>query len=442
MCADINLQNQINRKKGNMKIAITTVGSRGDLQPFISLGLGLKKAGHQVLIISAENEEDFVRNYGLDFHALDVNIQELMEGNSDVQGMTKGNNPLKFMITHLKSSKNLKNLMVKTQGEIWDACGDADLIVFHPGMPIGYFFASENNRKSVLLNPFPVVATKDYPSILFYSLPRFGKFYNTVTHIIFYQIFWALAKSAITAFWKERNLPRADFSKSPIVQQINSGRPVINAYSPLIFKPSPDWKSNIQTVGSLIIDNDSVFIPPKELTDFINAGEPPVFIGFGSMKDMNSFTQTFKILTEAVSKTRQRAVIGLGWTKNSISGDIPDNIFLVENVPFTWLFPQMKLVIHHGGAGTTAAGLIAGKPTIIIPHIADQPAWGQRIYELGVGSKPIAKKKLTAGKLSKAILFALQPEIVESAKQLGEMMRKENGVGKSVEIIEKYTGFY
>ena len=421
-----------------MKIAITTVGSRGDLQPFISLGLGLKNAGYDVLIISAKNEEEFVRNYGLDFYALDVDIQELMEGNSNVQEMTKGNNPLKFITTHLKGSKHLKKIMIRTQWEIWEASQDADLIVFHPGMPIGYFIAQVGNKKSVLLNPFPVVATKDYPSILFYTLPKLGKAYNLLTHTIFYKVFWALAKSAIVEFWKEKGLAKVNFNTSPIQQQIKSGKPVINAYSPLIFEPDAEWGKNIQTVGNLTIEKDTNFTPTKELEEFIKNGEPPVFIGFGSMKDINSFTQTFEILAEAVTKTKQRAVIGLGWTKNSFSGVIPDNLFLIENIPFSWLFPQMKMVVHHGGAGTTAAGLIAGKPTIIIPHIADQPAWGQRMYELGVGSKTIAKKQLTADKLMKAIMFALQPKIVNAAKQLGETMRKENGNKKAVEIITEY----
>lgn len=421
-----------------MKIAITTVGSRGDLQPFISLGLGLKNAGYDVLIISAKNEEDFVRNYGLNFHALDVNIQELMEGNSDVQEMAKGSSPFKFMITHLKGSKNLKTIMIKTQREIWNACQDADLIVYHPGMPIGYFIAQVNNKKSVLLNPFPVVATNDYPSILFYSLPRLGRAFNSLTHTIFYKVFWALAKSAILEFWKEKKLIKVDFKTSPIQQQIDSGRPVINAYSPLTFQPAQEWENNIQTVGSLIIENESNFAPARELVDFIKNGESPIFIGFGSMKDIHSFTKTFEILCEAVYKTKQRAVIGLGWTKNNFSGTVPENVFLIENVPFTWLFPQMKLVVHHGGAGTTAAGLIAGKPTIIIPHIADQPAWGQRVYELGVGSKPIKKEKLSADNLSKAILFALQPKIADAANQLGQAMRLENGTKKAVDIINKY----
>ncbi len=420
------------------KIAITTVGSRGDLQPFISLGIGLKDAGYEVLIVSAKNEEDYVRSYNLDFFALDVDIQELMEGNSNVKEMTRGNGPLKFITTQLKGSKNLKSLMIKTHGEIWNACQDADLIIFHPGMSIGYFIAQVSNKKSVLLNPFPVVATKDYPSILFYTLPKLGRLYNSITHSIFYKMFWAIGKSAVKEFWQKNVGKKVDFSVSPIVQQIKSGRPVINAYSPLLFAPSKEWGDNLQTVGSLTINNESNFIPTKELVNFINDGEPPIFIGFGSMKDVDSFTHTFKILTEAVSKTGQRAVIGLGWTKNNFGGNVPENVFLIENVPFTWLFPQMKLVIHHGGAGTTAAGLIAGKPTIIIPHIADQPAWGQRIYELGVGSKPIKKKNLTVDNLSKAILFALQPKIVDAACVLGQSMRMEDGNKKAIEIIDKY----
>lgn len=153
------------------------------------------------------------------------------------------------------------------------------------------------------------------------------------------------------------------------------------------------------------------------------------------MKDINSFTKTFEILSEAVTKTKQRAVIGLGWTKNSFSGTVPKNIFLIENVPFTWLFPQMKLVVHHGGAGTTAAGLIAGKPTIIISHIADQPGWGLRVFELGVGSKPISKKSLSADNLSKAIMFALQPNIVNTVNRLGRSMSTENGIEKAIDII-------
>ena len=418
-----------------MKIAITTVGTRGDLQPYIALGLGLKKSGHEVLIVSAKNEESFVRNYGLDFYALDVDIQKIME-RGDVQEMAKGSNPLKFIISHLKGSKSLKALMVKTQGEIWNACQNADLIIFHPGMPLGFFLAKEKNKKAILATPFPVVATKNYPSILFYALPKLGSYYNLLTHFIFDKVFWALAKSPIKEFWKNSIKTRANFDISPLKQQIKSGGLVLNGYSELLFSNSKEWTNNIHTTGSWIIETEPNFLPPKDINDFINNGETPIYIGFGSMKDPSTFSKTLAIIIETLGITNQRAIVGLGWTKNDYKEMLPDNIFLVESVPHTWLFPKMKIVIHHGGAGTTAAGLRAGKPTIIISHNADQPAWGQRVFELGVGSKPIKKTNLSADKLANAILYSLTPIIIDNAERLGQQLRNENGVQKAIQIIE------
>jgi sterol 3beta-glucosyltransferase len=420
-----------------MKIAITTVGTRGDLQPYIALGLGLKDDGHEVLLISAKNEEAFVRNFGLDFFALNVDIQQLMDGD-EVQAMSKGNNPFKFIVSHLKGSKKLKNLMVATQSEIWDGCKDADLIIFHPGMPLGFFIAKAKGKISVMANPFPVIATKDYPSILFYTSPRLGKWYNLLTHKIFEKVFWSLTKSAIVEFWNNVVQTKMDFTVSPIRQQINSGMPVLNGYSELLFHQPDDWSENIHTTGSWFIEKEPNFTPSNELVHFIDKGEPPIYIGFGSMKDVGTFGKTLEIIIKSLEITQQRAVIGLGWSNSNYKGIIPSNIHLVESVPHTWLFPKMKMVVHHGGAGTTATGLSAGKPTIIIPHNADQPAWGQRVFELGVGAKPIPKAKLTSEKLAAAIYFSLQPEIMANAEKLGEALRKENGVKMAVKIINDY----
>jgi sterol 3beta-glucosyltransferase len=420
-----------------MKIAITTVGSRGDLQPFIALGLGLKAAGHEVLIVSAKNEAAFVKDYGLDFFALNVDIQKLMEGD-DVQEMAKGNNPLKFIVSHLKGSKKMKALMVATQAEIWEACQDVDVIIFHPGMPLGFFIAKQLGKISVMANPFPVVGTSNYSSILFYTMPRLGKAFNVLTHFIFQKLFWSLSKSAIKEFWDANVKTKINFSTSPIQQQIESGMPVLNGYSELLFSHADKWGKNIHTTGSWLVETEANFIPPNDLVQFIEKAEPPIYIGFGSMKDVDSFSVTLKIIAEALAITKQRAVVALGWSKLNYAEAIPENIFLIESIPHSWLFPKMKIVIHHGGAGTTAAGLTAGKPTIIIPHNADQPAWGLRVYELGVGAKPIKKTKLTVDKLAIAISFALQPNIIANAEKLGVELRKENGVEKAVDVINKY----
>jgi sterol 3beta-glucosyltransferase len=205
-----------------------------------------------------------------------------------------------------------------------------------------------------------------------------------------------------------------------------------------LFSHADKWGKNIHTTGSWLVETEANFIPPNDLVQFIEKAEPPIYIGFGSMKDVDSFSVTLKIIAEALAITKQRAVVALGWSKLNYAEAIPENIFLIESIPHSWLFPKMKIVIHHGGAGTTAAGLSAGKPTIVIPHNADQPAWGLRVYELGVGAKPIKKTKLTSGKLAAAISYALQPAIIANAEKLGVEFRKENGVEKAVDVINKY----
>jgi len=156
------------------------------------------------------------------------------------------------------------------------------------------------------------------------------------------------------------------------------------------------------------------------------------------MKDKSRFKKTFDIILKALELSKQRAVVGLGWNSLDYNESIPEEVFLIDNVPFTWLFPQMAAVVHHGGAGTTATGLYAGKPTIIIPFNADQPAWGRRVYELGVGAKPVPKKKLTAEKLASAIIYSLNPKVVAKAEELGQKLRKEKGVDNAVKIIDDY----
>jgi sterol 3beta-glucosyltransferase len=420
-----------------MKIAITTLGTRGDLQPFIALALGLKDAGYDVVLISAKNEEEFVKSYGLKFFPLNVDIQKIMEG-SEIQEMTKGDNPIKFITSHINGSRKLKQSMVLTQNEIWSACEGSDVIIFHPGMPIGYFIAKEFGKVSIMANPFPTTPTEEYPSILFYEGPRFGRLYNLLTHIIFEKVFWALTKSAIKEFWSKNVKSKIDLSTPPMRQQVKSGMPVINGYSEQLFHKPNDWPKNIYITGSWIIKDDPSWTPPPDLNEFIKTGKPPIYVGFGSMKDISKFKETFGIIVQALEISKQRAVIGLGWNTLNLNEPIPDNVFLIDNVPFTWLFPQMAAVVHHGGAGTTSIGLTAGKPTIIIPFNADQPAWGRRVFELGVGARPIPKKKLTADKLAFAIQYALDSQVVLKAEELGQKLRKENGVDTAVKIIDSY----
>jgi sterol 3beta-glucosyltransferase len=321
-----------------MKIAILALGTRGDIQPFIALGRGLKNVGFDVLLVSSKNEETFVRSFGLDFVALNVDIQEVM-ASGDVDGMTKSDNPFKFITSHLKGSKTLKKKMIEVQGETWDACRSANAIIYHPGMPIGYFAAKHLNIPSIMASPFPVTATKDYPSILFYTAPNFGKTYNLLTHFIFDKVFWAMTKSAIKEFWNDRIKTKLDFSTSPFKQQELSGMPVIYGYSQHLFKRPTTWADNIYVTGSWIVEDEPDWKPPLDLVNFIARGKAPVYLGFGSIKDISKFRETFEILLKALEISGQRGIIALGWNRIDWTEPLPENVYLLDKAPHSWLFP-------------------------------------------------------------------------------------------------------
>jgi sterol 3beta-glucosyltransferase len=166
----------------------------------------------------------------------------------------------------------------------------------------------------------------------------------------------------------------------------------------------------------------------------LQSGSPPVYIGFGSMGSRKP-EETADLVLQAVARTGQRAILQAGWGGLS-KADVPNNILMINSVPHSWLFPRMAAVVHHGGAGTTAAGLRAGVPSIVIPFFGDQPFWGQRIADLGVGTAPIPRKQLTVERLAQAIDRAVtDPVMQQRAAELGAKIQAEDGIGNVVSIV-------
>jgi sterol 3beta-glucosyltransferase len=187
--------------------------------------------------------------------------------------------------------------------------------------------------------------------------------------------------------------------------------------------------------GYWFLDQLEGYQPPSELQDFLKSGPPPVYIGFGSMVDQERAHIT-GIIVESLQRVECRGILLGGWAQLG-TGDLPGSIYLVDQVPHEWLFPRVAAVVHHGGAGTSAAGFRAGIPTITVPFYADQFFWGWRASQLGVGPPPIARKDLTAEKLADAIRQALSDGgIRDRAEALGERIRQEDGVKRAVDYIE------
>jgi sterol 3beta-glucosyltransferase len=413
-----------------MIFTLLAAGSRGDTQPYIALGVELKKAGHTVRIATFEVFEPLIKSFGLEIHPLKGDITTIASKENS-KGAIKADNPLKLLLSFNK----LKSYAFEMQKDLFNACQGSDVILYHPGMAIGYYAAQYLKIPAILATPFPMTPTKDYPALIFYDKVRLGRRSNWVTHKIFEKIMWFASSGPVKQFWKQEFGSAPENFTSPYPKQNTLTAPTLTSCSNYVFPRPSDWPEHVHNTGYWFLDEEPGWKPPTDLLDFLNNGKPPVYVGFGSIGDPEQAQQTTELVIKALKRSGQRGVLATGWSGMTKINIIPEEVFILESAPHAWLFPRMAVVVHHGGAGTTAAGLRAGVPSIVIPVANDQFAWGRRVYELGVSSKPIPRKKLTGEKLSEAISFALREEIKENARILGLNIQSEDGAATAAKII-------
>ncbi len=413
-----------------MTITILAAGSRGDLQPYIALGVELKKAGQRVRIATFKNFENLVTGCGLECVTIRGDIAKIA-ASDDLRHAGQADNPLKLLL----SFKKLQALVFDVQQDFFEACQGSDAIVYHPGAAIGYFIAQRLGIPSVLATPFPMTPTSAYPALIFYDTARLGGAFNWSTHKIFEQIMWMASSAPLKQFWqKQFGRAPANFG-SPYARQTTPSLPTVTSCSNYVFPKPNDWPEHVYNTGYWFLDEEPGWTPPDNLLRFLERGAPPVYVGFGSMSNLALAEQTTRLLIEALRLAGQRGVLATGWSGMSKLENLPDELFMLESAPHAWLFPRMAAVVHHGGAGTTAAGLRAGAPSVVIPHSNDQFAWGRRVFELGVGSKPIPRKNLSSEKLANAIRLSLSNEVREAASSLGINIQSEAGAATAANVI-------
>jgi UDP:flavonoid glycosyltransferase YjiC (YdhE family) len=286
----------------------------------------------------------------------------------------------------------------------------------------------------------PFTPTRAYPSFLMSRFPvKLNGSMNRLSYHLARQVFWQAFRLADNKIRQdELGIPLNPFL-GPTRRKILMQGPILYGYSPAVLPRPTDWPGNIQVTGYWFLNHNEDWMPPEGLVDFLQAGEPPVFIGFGSMSKQNP-DQTMQLLLKALEISNQRGIILSGW--GGLKTDrLPESAFMVDSVPYSWLFPHTAAVVHHGGAGTTAAGLRAGVPSVVLPFFGDQPFWGRRVAELGVGPAPISQRKLTAEKLAEAILTAVNDRTMrQRAVELGAKIQAEDGIAKAIAVLQKVTG--
>lgn len=399
-------------------ITIICAGSRGDFQPYVALAQRLKILGEEVRISGFSQFENFVRGYGIDYVPIEVDYDELGVDPKMLKQAGSADNPLKMILTFNKMKKYGAQIAKQT----YDSLEGSKLIVYHPGCVIGYFAAQEMNIPSVLATPFPMNKTEEYLSVVTYGKARPTKINKKISYKMIQGMLWLASSNTVKQHWKERFGRVPKNFKSPY-EKISKDHIAMVSCSNFVFPRPKDWDKNIYQSGYWFVEENKEYKPSKELEAFINNGEKPVYIGFGSVFDSDEKDKIVRIIIDALKKCGKRGIIsGMGKVDN-----LPYNIISVDGIPHTWLFEKVSVVCHHGGAGTTAAGFRAGVPSVIIPFSNDQFAWAHRAFDLGVGAKPIYKKDLTADKLAEGISYALNKDIIERAEMLSKNIALEDG---------------
>lgn len=419
----------------NMRIIILTMGSRGDVEPYVALGKGLLDAGHIVSIATHDNFKDLVVDRGMTHFPVAGNPQEVLEQEAGRRWLETGQrmNPFTFVKRMMDAAGPTIRGMLD---DYIKACQGTDLIITSTLSALAAISLGEKLKVRVLAAYLQHVHnTRLYPGLMSVPKPRLGGLYNLLTYPLGSMIYWQMLRPHINR-WRRESLKLPGLSlKGPFSKLARQRYKCLYGFSPTVVPRAPEWGDNIYITGYWFLEKLSEWQPPSDLLEFLESGEPPVFVGFSSMTNREPETVT-RIVIEALEKAGQRGIIGTGWGGLG-DIDIPDNIFMIDSAPFDWLFPRMAAVVHHGGAGTTATGLRAGVPSIVVPFFADQFFWGWRVSELGVGPQAIPRKKLTAERLAAAIKEAVgNNDMRRRAADIGERIRSENGIANAVTVID------
>nr|AYR16621.1 UDP-glucosyltransferase UGT80A23 [Polygala tenuifolia] len=416
-----------------LQIVMLIVGTRGDVQPFVAIGKRLQDYGHRVRLATHSNFKEFVLTAGLEFYPLGGDPKVL----AGYMVKNKG-----FLPSGPSEIPIQRNQMKEIIYSLLPACKEPDM---DSGVPF--------KADAIIANPpayghVHVAEALKVPIHIFFTMPwtptsEFPHPLSRVKQPTGYRLSYQIVDSLIWLGIRDmiNDLRKKKLKLRPVTylsgsQGSENDVPHGYIWSPHLVPKPKDWGPKVDVVGFCFLDLASNYEPPEALVKWLEAGDQPIYIGFGSLpvEEPEKMTQ---IIVEALEKTGQRGIINKGWGGLGNLAEPKDSIYLLDNVPHDWLFLRCKAVVHHGGAGTTAAGLKAACPTTIVPFFGDQPFWGDRVHARGVGPEPIPVDDFSLPKLVEAIKFMLDPKVKERAVELAKAMENEDGVTGAVKAFFK-----
>jgi sterol 3beta-glucosyltransferase len=400
-----------------MRITVLSVGSRGDVQPLLGFGLGLAAAGHEVRVAAFPGFERQVRAAGLDFAPLAEGRISRGETAEDRRVAQRGLRQTPALVALVKDARSVVG---ERLADALAACEGAEVIVTNElALLLGWQAAEHFGCELVRARLCPPPRLADRRAAL-----------------VVRQAAWLLMRRWLASARRTSGLPPLSL-REPLAQLTAKRTLELRAYSPAVVPDSAQAGPAMRVTGYWFLENDVDPEPPRELLQFLADGPPPVCIGFGSMIDADP-TGMRELAVEALRRAGQRGVLIRG-AQGFGRVQLPDSVFAVGAISHDWLFERCSAVVHHGGAGTTATALRAGVPSIVVPHMVDQHAWGRAIHALGAGPRPIRRRRLSAERLHEAIAATVADgHMRERTAALGAQIREEDGIKCAVEVFEQH----
>lgn len=412
-----------------MRISMVAIGSTGDVRPYVLLGKELKKRGHEVTIVCFDMTEKLVTEAGLNFAPLAGSVKDIF-----MAVMTPGTNGFTFLP---KFKNALLDDLPQFLHTLEEGCKDAEAIICTFFGSVVYSIAEKHNIPCIQTHYFLMDYNDMFPITTAPGL-KVGKAWNKVSYKMGYALINTLEWHYLSDWRSEEGMKSKKISMSPDYYINGHKIPVLYAISPLLVPRAPEWDEHIHMTGFWTDPEPCEYEPEPSLVRFLEEGERPVYIGFGSMVS-GDMGQTLNIVLKAVAASGVRAIIGRGWGGGALDAAMSNpNVYVADYIPHDWLFSRVSAVVHHGGAGTTAAGVLACKPTLVVPFGGDQPFWGQRVYDLGIGPRPIKRENLTVERLADALIeLTHTPRFNVAVSEIGERMKYENGTLLAADIAER-----
>lgn len=416
-----------------MRILMVAMGSRGDVAPYVALGTGLAAAGHEISIAAADDFAELITGNGLAHRRFGIHVEDNLADPLVLRWLAGSDNQR----DELRNMRAVAELFAPALADgLATMSSEAD--AFISGMltlPALVPVARHSGRRLIAAMLQPMLPTRSGVAHTHAAVPNRDSAINLIASWAMTLGMYPMLKPSIAATTANLGLSRHGVRRYLAAV---STTPTLLGASPLLVPKPADWPAHAEVTGYWRLSAPPGYSPPPALAAFLDAGEPPMYVGFGSMPSLD-VPIVRELTLAAIERTGRRAILGGSLhTAAAPVEQLDDAVISLGSVPHDWLFPRTAGVVCHGGAGTTGTALAAGVPVAVVSHMGDQHYWGRRVHELGVGPAPVHRAQLSADRLTQLLIGLADPDVVGSAALLGERLRVEDGVATAVAAAQQW----